>query len=125
MIARAGRELYAHQVAWTLYNGSIPRGMLVCHKCDTPCCVNPTHLFLGTTQDNIRDKVSKSRQACVKGSEKWSAKLTESQVLYLRSMKRNKEERNFIAELVGMHFDSLNSAYYSITWKHLPPRVTC
>jgi len=50
----------AHRVAWVLKHGHIPVGLLVCHKCDIPLCVNDEHLFLGTRRDNLLDAVSKS-----------------------------------------------------------------
>src|SRR5262245_2926568 len=51
----------AHSVAWLLTNGAIPDGMYLCHTCDMPRCVNPSHLFLGTQKDNMRDCVDKNR----------------------------------------------------------------
>ena len=50
-----------HVVAWILTNGPIPGGLHVLHSCDRPICGNQAHLFLGTNNDNIRDKVSKGR----------------------------------------------------------------
>ena len=51
----------AHRVAWTIANGPIPLGLLICHRCDNTSCVNHNHLFLGTSLDNSRDMVSKGR----------------------------------------------------------------
>lgn len=63
----------AHRVAWELFNGLIPNGLFVLHKCDTRSCVNPEHLFLGTQTDNMVDCAKKGRNAnqrkmyCVNG----------------------------------------------------------
>ena len=59
--AVAGREQLAHRAAWRFEFGEIPPGMQVLHRCDVTFCVNPSHLFLGTHQDNMRDKALKGR----------------------------------------------------------------
>ena len=56
------RSKFAHRFSWEIHNGEIPNGFLVLHKCDTPLCVNPEHLFLGTYQDNRLDAIKKGRQ---------------------------------------------------------------
>jgi hypothetical protein len=61
--------------------GEIPEGMLICHKCDTPQCINPEHFFLGTLLDNMHDMVNKGRKVGLKGEKSPTAKLTLSQVL--------------------------------------------
>lgn len=57
------RSERSHRVAWRIVNGPIPDGMFVLHRCDVRRCVNPAHLFLGTNDDNMADKVAKGRQA--------------------------------------------------------------
>ncbi len=86
------RKIRAHRFSWILSNGDIPDGLIVCHHCDNPKCVNPSHLFLGTHSDNTQDCVRKGRNSKdpywlkeVKGSQKPNAKLSEAIVMEIRS----------------------------------------
>jgi len=94
---RKGLSSGAHRVAWELTYGPIPKGIQVCHKCDRKICCNPKHLFLGTSQDNHDDKVSKDRQAkgesvIHRGEDHPRAKLTDELVRKIRSDPRSVNE---------------------------------
>jgi len=86
----------AHRFSWELHRSEIPAGMCVLHKCDTPTCVNPDHLFLGTLADNNADKVRKGRHTgwgrghpLLSGTKHPLAKLTDEDVLWIRIDPRN------------------------------------
>lgn len=87
MITVGGRRELAHRVSYRLYKSEIPSGMYVCHQCDTPSCVNPDHLWLGTQRENIRDCVAKGRanRRAPKGENHHAAKLTAIDVEAIRA----------------------------------------
>lgn len=107
----------AHRASWMLMNGHLPKNLCVLHKCDNQRCVNPRHLFLGTHQDNIADKVSKNRQH--KGERSSLSKLTADDVRAIRNMAAN----GFIAQRIAEHFGIARSTAQRIIkredWKHI------
>lgn len=78
------RQHKAHRFSFEIAHGKIPEGLDVLHRCDTPPCVNPAHLFLGTQSDNNRDRDSKLRHA--HGTRNYFAKLTESDIRSIREL---------------------------------------
>lgn len=82
---RTTRTVSAHRFAYETCVGSIPDGLFVMHSCDMPRCCNPSHLSLGTQQDNQADKVSKDRQA--RGYKNAKTKLSASDKINIRTLR--------------------------------------
>lgn len=74
----------AHRVSWRIHFGNIPHGANVLHRCDTPSCVNPDHLFLGTQMTNMLDCKAKGRTTA--GERNTQAKLTRADVVSIRRL---------------------------------------
>lgn len=108
------KTLIASRVAWEVWNGEIPDGLIVCHKCDTPACVNPNHLFLGTARENTDDMLKKARQA--KGEKSPMAKLTSEIVIKLRNESGSHDS---IAKKYGLKRGVVRQVRIGETWRHL------
>lgn len=92
-----GPSIHASRASWMIYVGPVPVDRHVLHACDTPLCVNPKHLFLGTNAENVADKVAKGRHP--RGMNHPSAKLTDEQVAWIRSSKLPKRH---MARILGV-----------------------
>ncbi len=113
------KTMFSHRFSYELKYGKIPEKMCVCHKCDTPSCVNPDHLFLGTNKENLRDMISKGRKIVRKGVEKNNSKMNDEKVKKMRELYDN---GNTVLQLSKLFQISESSTYYICkrkSWKHV------
>ena len=117
---RYGADKRAHRVSYAEAFGPIPDGMLVCHRCDNPRCVNPAHLFLGSNADNVRDRNDKGRYADTKGEKNPASKLTETQVREIRKKYANGGiTQPQLALEYGFKQPSISDIIRRKTWSHI------
>lgn len=103
-VSYQGRAFTAHRLAWILSRGPIPDGLFVCHTCDRKLCVEPLHLFLGTSPDNTRDHVAKGR-AHLNGRPgllNSQGRLTPEQVAEIRELASTGLSRRAVAARFGI-----------------------
>lgn len=114
------KSIRAHRYSYILHHGAFDKSLFVCHKCDTPSCVNPEHLFLGTQFDNMRDASKKNRFGDRKGIKCSAAKLSEEQVLAIRSEYIPKKMGfKKLGKKYGVHHVTIQHICTRKTWKHI------
>ena len=122
----------AHRVAFFLTKGAIPDGLLVRHKCDNARCCNPSHLELGTTQDNVADRVARNRSAFgkkngahtkperhPKGERQANAKLKDVDIPVIRDLFASGHTIAAVARLYGMGETPIRNIRNGTAWKHV------
>lgn len=109
------RTSSAHRVAYEVFNGPIPKGLVVRHGCDNPSCINPDHLTLGTQLENVRDREVRNRRD-VKGEQIGTSKLTVAEVL---EIKKSSDSLDVLAERYGVDRSNVWAIRSGKSWKHL------
>lgn len=106
----------AHRVAWELWVGPIGSSHVL-HKCDNPSCVNPSHLWLGSHADNMRDKARKKRQPSMWGEKNPRAKVTAAQVDELRRLYATGQWRQIdLAKRYGLKQPQVSEIVRRVSW---------
>lgn len=107
-----GKHLRGHRASYTIHHGEIPDGLLVCHTCDNPSCVNPAHLFLGDTRINAVDMIQKDRGP--------RQKLTSQDVLKIRELLAEGYGTEDLAIKFGVHRYTICRIRSGRRWGHMP-----
>lgn len=109
----------AHRVAYEMEVGPIPPSMMVCHRCDNPICVRPSHLFLGTAADNARDCAAKGRN--IVGDNRSDAKLSSEIVAEIRGM--DSPDFAALGKRYGVDESAIRQARLGKTWRHVAAKA--
>jgi hypothetical protein len=113
---RWGRKYTAHRKSYEFYKGEIPRKLFVCHSCDNRKCVNPSHLFIGTSKDNMQDAAKKGRT--LRGEKHPNSKLTNKDVSFIKSTYKIKNcTESYLANLFNVSQMAIHYVLSGKNWK--------
>lgn len=117
------RQINAHRFAYVIHNGLNPDDLAfsdkICHRCNTPACVNPEHLYLGTCQDNALDASRDGLLNPAKGESHGRSKLKEADVLTIRTLIERGHSLTKIATLYSVSPKTISQIKTRSRWKHL------
>lgn len=113
--------MLAHRASWVIHFGEIPSGLWVLHRCDTPPCVSPGHLYLGDAKQNVSDMIARGRfrAGVVRGSRHGMSKLKEDSVRALRELASNGVSPAALADRFGISTDMVYLIVARRHWKHI------
>lgn len=111
------KQVYAHRLSYMIHKGDIPEGMQVCHACDNPSCVKPSHLFLGTSSDNHLDMKAKERH--LNGEKNVGAKLTADKVRDIHALRAQGLSQGKIARTYGIAQGTVWKILRGERWLHI------
>lgn len=123
LIGYNGRSWRVHRLVYELAYAPIPRGWIVCHRCDNPPCINPEHLFIGKPKDNTRDMMRKGRAAqgpgFPSGEEHPNTKLNTEAVRQIRRLVAEGRSQRSVAKSYGVSQGTVASIAARRTWAHV------
>jgi hypothetical protein len=139
-VTRDGRKrlAMAHRVAWVRANdGAVPDGLYVCHRCNTPSCVRPDHLYAGTPKENARDRIahglgiagnlnpSRTHPESIKrGEAAPGARLTEESIMVILAAHGAGVSIRLLARVFDVKPKTIRSATRGDTWGHVASPAT-
>lgn len=115
MFSYQGKDKRAHRVSFQAFKGPISTGLVICHSCDNPSCINPNHLRAGTMKENMADREARGRRD-VRGEQIGTAKLTEKDVLEIRASDLSLVA---LADKYGIDKSNVWLVRAGKSWKHL------
>jgi hypothetical protein len=112
-----GKYKAAHRFSYEIHHGGIPEDQLILHRCDTPPCVNPNHLFAGTEKDNMVDMVQKGRNPNRKREAHPLARLSQTDIDNIRRRRASGEGNNALAREYGISYGHCSTICNGKRWK--------
>lgn len=117
VVTHLGRTTKAHRASYLVFNGPIPKGAWVLHRCGNKACVNPGHLYLGDRNENAKDAVRMGEQ--VRGERQGGSKLTAKQVISMRCEHRAGLSQEYLALIYGVTQSNVSNIVNGKTWTHV------
>lgn len=118
------KKVSAHRMSYQLFKEDFDPTFCVCHICDNPSCVRPSHLFLGTQQENIDDMFTKGRESDRKGAAHPNAKLTNAGANTILSLYKEGISYHDLANRFGVSYSVVWKLINGKTWNHLEKEFT-
>ncbi len=108
------KEKTAHTVSYVLHYGEIPKGKLICHKCNNKKCTNPKHLYVGTHTSNRKDLTNFCTEKKIKIP---CCKLTETEIIEIRNKRKDGKKFYELAKEYGVSLPTISNIIFKKTWK--------
>lgn len=131
IIKRLGKSYKAHRLSYSIHKGRIPDGLVVCHTCDNPSCVNPNHLWTGTHRENQLDCNNKNRRAkgirhrsylypeqVPRGEASGMSKLSAGNVRFIKQNLKT-HTQTYFAKMFNVNQTTIGMILRGKTWKHI------